>query len=99
MQEISIEEARTIKNIQLIDIRSRFVFQKGHVHNAKNIPLEELEERILELDKKKPVYLLCYHGHSSQDAAAFLNEQGFNAFSIKEGTEGWKHHYPEEIIL
>ena len=42
-------------------IRDRTVgeFNRGHMDGFKNIPVDELRERINEVEKEKPVYLIC----------------------------------------
>ena len=102
IQEISIEDLKQkihFKEIQFIDIRPEEFFLEEHVVFSflKNIPLQTLAEHLQDLDKNKEVYLICNHGNSSKHAAAFLQTQGFNAFSVAGGTQEWKEKYPEEV--
>jgi thiosulfate sulfurtransferase len=42
-------------------------------------------------DRSKPIVVYCYHGHTSQGAAAYLLDQGFQeVYSVMGGFEGWK---------
>ncbi len=65
----------------LLDVRSRDDYQGelGHVKNAINIPLEELEARSAELSSytESPVALICTTDRRSKKAAQFLSANGF----------------------
>jgi rhodanese-related sulfurtransferase len=46
----------------LIDVRDRDEFVTGHIPGAKNIPLNELRDRLSEIDKKKKIVTVCLSG-------------------------------------
>lgn len=62
---------------QLVDVREPHEFAGGSVTGAVNIPLNQLPERLDELDPGRPVALLCRSGNRSRQAAAHLSERGF----------------------
>ena len=98
--EVTIEEVRKKQGkVQIVDVRQAFLFGQEHVDKVeiRNIPLIELPQRVQELDKSKRVYVICNHGNASKQGAAFLEEQGFTAFSVAGGTRGWKEKYPKEM--
>ena len=42
------------------------------------------------VDFEQPVLVMCYHGHSSQGAAQYLINQGYDeVYSVDGGFEGW----------
>ena len=43
------------KNVVLLDVRTVGEFSRGHINGFKNIPVDELRERINEVEKGKPV--------------------------------------------
>ena len=92
-QRISIEDAKALikdKDITLIDIRDFNSFSSGHIQKAIHIEDLNIENFIQEKDKNKPILIYCYHGNSSQTAASFFDQRGFNSvFSMDEGYEGW----------
>ena len=47
------------KNAVLLDVRTVDEFSRGHINGFKNTPVDELRERINEIEKGKPVYLIC----------------------------------------
>ena len=49
-------------------------------------------------DLDQPLIVTCYHGHSSQSAAAYLVNQGFSdVYSLDGGFELWRHTYPADV--
>ncbi|MBC3875207.1 rhodanese-like domain-containing protein [Undibacterium flavidum] len=77
----------------VLDVRSAEEFATGHLPNAKNIPLKELESRIKEIEKSKSnvVITVCASGVRSSSAVAVLNKAGFEqAFSLDGGVAAWQ---------
>lgn len=77
--DISGEAARDLvaKGATLVDVRTTDEFAAGHVPGAINIPVQELAERKVEIDRKAPVVLYCRSGMRSKRAADMLKEAGF----------------------
>ena len=50
------------KSVLLLDVRTVGEFNRGHMDGFTNIPVDELRERINEIEKGKPVYLICQSG-------------------------------------
>ena len=76
----------------VIDVREQNEFAKGHIPNAKHIPLTALEQRAGELDKHKqmPLILCCATGARSGAAAGTLRKLGFEkVFNLAGGIQGW----------
>ena len=92
-QRISIEDAKELikdDDIAIIDIRDFNSFSSGHIQNAIHIEDLNIENFIQEKDKNKPILIYCYHGNSSQAAANFFYQNGFQlVYSMDEGYEGW----------
>jgi rhodanese-related sulfurtransferase len=79
------------KNLQLIDVRTAGEYAEGHLAKAKLIPLQELEQRLAEIDKSKPVLLYCRSGHRSGNALKILQGKGFtDAKHIEGGIGAWQ---------
>ncbi|MDT8319368.1 MAG: rhodanese-like domain-containing protein [Xanthomonadales bacterium] len=62
-----------------IDVRTPAEYRAGHVAGAINIPLDEIGERIDEVNREKdsPVYLYCRTGNRSAQAKAILENMGY----------------------
>lgn len=95
---ISTEHARSMLkegNAQLVDIRDEQSFAAGHIAGARHLDNNTLQSFIEEADPDQPVIVYCYHGNSSQPAASFLNERGFEeVYSMDGGFEDWRSQYP-----
>ena len=50
-----------------------------------NIPLDDLRDRLGELDKTKPVYVMCQSGLRSYLATRILNQNGFDSYNFAGG--------------
>ncbi|MCD7982191.1 MAG: ATPase [Clostridiales bacterium] len=92
--EIEIKELLATDPEQgiVLDIRPPETFRRGTVEGAVNIPMDELPERMDELDREKTVYVLCHTGDQSMDAAEQLSEAGFCAVNVKGGYRAFLKH-------
>lgn len=87
----TLNEKLKAENAQLIDVREHAEFAGGRISEAKSFPLGELEKRAAELDRTKPVYVLCRTGRRSSEAQKKLNALGFTSvINVKGGFEAWK---------
>ncbi len=78
---------------QVIDIRDKTAFGKGHILGSQNLPLSELPERIgkLNLSHDRPVVVCCDVGTSSAGAVALLSKAGFTKiYRLKGGIMDWR---------
>lgn len=78
-------------DINLIDIRDRESFNQGHIKNAIHIDNSNVAQYISTTDKTKRLVVCCYHGNSSQGAAQYFFEHGFeHSYSLDGGFEEWR---------
>ncbi|WP_404453386.1 rhodanese-like domain-containing protein [Oceanobacillus kapialis] len=78
------------RKAQLIDVREPQEFEKGHILGARNIPLTQMKQRLVEIRPDKPVYLYCQSGSRSARAAQLLNKKGYSDISqLKGGFKKW----------
>ena len=79
-------------NAVVVDLRSAESFARGHIVNAKNVPLDELDAKIDKVvgSKDKPVIAVCDAGVSSNKAVMKLRQSGYgNAIGLKGGMNAW----------
>jgi phage shock protein E len=70
------------KGAVVIDVRNGAEFDAGHIGKAKNIPLERLSERIIELKNLNvPIICCCMSGVRSGIAAHKLKNNGVDAYN------------------
>lgn len=93
-QEISPEELKGRleqgESLTLLDVREDFEYEICHLPDATLIPVNELERRVGELDRDKPIVALCRTGPRSARATKFLSEAGFKKVqNLVGGVIGW----------
>ena len=72
-------------SVTLLDTRTVEEFAHGHIDGFFNIPVDELRERLGELDKRKPVYVICQSGLRSYIACRILAGNGFDCYNFSGG--------------
>ena len=69
----------------LLDVRTAWEYQRGHLDGFRNIPLDDLREHLDELDRGKPVYVNCQTGLRSYLACRLLTQYGFTCAHLSGG--------------
>ena len=72
-------------SVTLLDTRTSKEFAHGHIDGFTNIPVDELRERLGELDKGKPVFVICQSGLRSYIACRILSGNGFECYNFSGG--------------
>ena len=94
VNEIDVNKVKEMvekNSATIVDIRDYASFQSGHISNAIHLTDDTVQQFISNTDKEKPLVVYCYHGISSQGAAAYFSEQGFKEVSsMTGGFEGWR---------
>lgn len=79
----------------LLDVRTPEEFAEGHASGARNIPVQQLAERLGELeqlldgDRRKPIVVYCRSGARASRAKSLLLESGFDQVSNLGGLSSW----------
>ncbi len=82
----------------VVDVRDPQAFALNHITGSKHLDNHSLHDFITNADLDQPLVVCCYHGNSSQGAAAYLVSQGFSeVYSLDGGFELWRTTYPAEI--
>lgn len=93
---ITSEEAKIMMDKSLgviVDVRTPEEFNEGHIENAINLPVDEIEDRALEvLPNKKETYLLyCRSGNRSAQGAKILENMGYEIIYDFGGINDWPY--------
>jgi NADPH-dependent 2,4-dienoyl-CoA reductase/sulfur reductase-like enzyme/rhodanese-related sulfurtransferase len=72
-------------SVTLLDTRTAGEYSRGHIEGFKNIPVDELRDRLSEIEKGKPVYVICQSGLRSYIACCILEGNGFEAYNFSGG--------------
>ncbi len=98
IKQIDVHQVKQLEekdSATIVDIRDPASFKAGHIPNAIHLSDGTVEQFIIDTDKNKPLVVYCYHGISSQGAAAYFSEKGFKeASSMIGGFEGWLSAFP-----
>lgn len=78
--------------VTVLDVRPREEFDAGHLPNALNIPLQDLEKRLEELPADQEVVAYCRGPYCvlAFEAVSKLRENGYRARRLKNGYPEWK---------
>jgi rhodanese-related sulfurtransferase len=96
VKTISVAETKTkIEKdtaVFVLDVRTPQEHNGERIAETVFIPVQELEQRIHELDqyKNRPMIVYCRSGHRSGIATEILVKNGFNAVSMAGGINQWK---------
>ena len=80
--DVNGEQARQLvqAGARLVDVRTPSEFASGHIPGAINIPLQQLDSRLTELQPKDtPLVVYCRSGNRSGNATRMLKNAGFAA--------------------
>ena len=93
--EITVEELRALMDASgpaplLLDVRRYDERETAIIGGCEHIPLDELEDRMDELDPAAEYVVYCHHGVRSLSAAAMLEAAGFTRpTSLRGGIDAW----------
>ncbi len=77
------------QDIQVLDVREDDEWTAGRIEGAVHIPLGELDRRVSELDRNRPVVTVCRSGGRAGKAAELLGAAGLNAEIMDGGMTQW----------
>lgn len=81
----------------LLDVRNPAELIKGKFKNSQNIPLDELRERLNELDKKIQYIVSCQSGLRSYNAERILKQEGYQVKNL-DGAFGLYSKVTNDLI-
>ena len=93
-----ISALRERKDVILLDTRTPFEYMRGRADGFINIPLDDLRERLGELDKTKKIYVMCQSGLRSYLATRILTQNGFDAYNFAGGFRLYSSIKNEELL-
>lgn len=88
LKQFHIEDVKNLPHdgsVTLLDTRTPGEYQRGHVDGFVNIPVDNLRERLEEIPKEKPVYVMCQSGLRSYIATRILEGNGYTSYNFSGG--------------
>ena len=90
MNPYYIEDVENIpKDAICVDVRRKDEYESGHIPGYKNIPLDELRERMGEIDRSRKIYLTCQIGLRGYLAQCILAQNGIESKNLSGGYTLW----------
>ncbi|MBF8223843.1 thiosulfate sulfurtransferase GlpE [Halomonas sp. 328] len=84
--------------LTLVDIRDPLSFSQGHIPGSRHLDNTSVAALLEEAPRERPLVVVCYHGNSSQQAAAWLGGQGYDrVYSLDGGFGDWVARHPERV--
>ena len=78
------------EEIQLVDCRENYEWVAGHVDGAIHMPVNSIMAGAGgDLDKARPVAVICRTGNRSELATMMLQARGYDATNVEGGMEAW----------
>lgn len=94
IKQISAIELKTrIQNepqLFLLDVREPNEFEYARIENSVLIPLNQIPQRLGELNPQQEMVVICHHGIRSRQACMYLVNSGFkNVINLTGGIDAW----------
>lgn len=96
-ETISAEKAKEKMdqgNVIIVDVRTKEEYEEGHIKDAINIPLDEIDQASNQLAKNDTILIYCRSGNRSAKAAKKLYEMEYTSIYDFGGITNW----PYEIV-
>ncbi|MBB5356093.1 rhodanese-related sulfurtransferase [Anoxybacillus mongoliensis] len=91
---ISVDEAAQMiqkEDVVVLDVRTEEEYASGHIPGAILLPLQQLPDRVGELNKNKTYIVVCRSGNRSAQASELLVKEGFSSiYNVTGGMNEWK---------
>jgi rhodanese-related sulfurtransferase len=102
MQNISATDMQKITrqtpDIYLLDVRTLGEYTQKRIKGARLIPIDQIQRRINEIPKNRPIIVICETGMRSSQVGRYLDSLGYQGVSnLSQGIMGWQlRGYPIE---
>lgn len=94
MQEIDPIRAKAMLDAPgttlLLDVRETWELKIAALPGATHIPMQDVPDRLAELDKDVDLIVMCHHGNRSRVVGRYLEQNGYNrVFNLAGGIDAW----------
>jgi len=103
MEEIVVEDYAALRDSlphAVLDVREAWEYEICHFPDSRHIPLNELAQRVAELDSAQTLVVVCHHGLRSRAAQAWLSSRGFaRVVNLIGGIDAWARRVEPSMAL
>jgi rhodanese-related sulfurtransferase len=86
------------EDVTLLDVREHVELEIASVSRARHIPMREIPARLAELDRDRPIVVMCHSGGRSRRVADYLSSNGFtDVFNLKGGIDAWSTEIDPQV--
>ena len=88
VKQFHLEDVPTLPrdgSVTLLDVRTLGEYLRGHIDGFRNLPVDALREQISEVERGKPVYVICQSGLRSYIACRILAGYGYDVYNFSGG--------------
>jgi len=94
VKPLSVKDAQALiaktPNLYILDVRTPDEYKQARMKNSVLIPVNDLERRVNEVPKNRPVLVICAVGARSKPASDFLVSKGYkDVYHLNDGLVGW----------
>jgi rhodanese-related sulfurtransferase len=81
-----------LSDVQIVDVREPYEWDAGRIDGSVHLPLNDLMGGAGDddLDRERPVVVVCRVGNRSELAAIMLEARGYDAHNLEGGLEAWE---------
>ena len=94
-----VEKLSRDGSVVLLDTRTKMEYNSGHIEGYINIPVDELRDRLNEIDKDKPVYVICQSGLRSYIASRILLGNGYDCYNFAGGYRLYEMIMKDKMLI
>ena len=93
MKSINTQELNDLfskkSDFTLLDVRENEEIAIAKIQSSTHIPMGQIVDRIDEIDKNKPVIVMCHSGGRSARVCVYLAENGYDVTNLAGGINSW----------
>ena len=97
IEVFKLKELLENNEVVLLDVREPYEIDICKVKGSLFIPMNEIPQKVEQLDKDKNYAVLCHSGVRSLHVTNFLNSQGFRALNVIGGIDSWATHVDKNL--
>ena len=75
---------------KILDVREDYEWEAGHIEGAVHIPVDEIPDRLNELDPDQELNVICRGGGRSSRVTEWLVANGYSAVNVAGGMGAWQ---------
>jgi rhodanese-related sulfurtransferase len=94
VKPLTVKDAKTLidrtPNLYILDVRTPDEYRQARMKNSVLIPVNDLERRVNEVPKNRPILVICAVGARSKPASDFLVSKGYKeVYHLNDGLVAW----------